>query len=388
MFLHSDIELGKEISKIRISEGLSLQGMADKIPGESKQSYYKKEIGLTRLKVEDIKDISSVLPISINIERGNISLKKLEECKVVDSMLNVNKVKEVCERYSVVEVYLSRSNDDSSRVYVTMEELNKDLSNRFVGVAYAIYDNIWNSLVNDLEIYEIIEEAVAAVGDIYSKKLKDFEYFEDVYSLTENDKKNILSVISYRQLLRKITGDYFYFDMNDIRGEFEEIYREMPSSMDIPDDIERKYNLNSKALIEMDEDFTCKKWNDFLDKINEDEMLRIVENSGYLIKLDSGSTVFFWRYLSENERISSFIKEYDLDLNEFWEIKSIIEGMLGGRSIIYKECIKYMENSCSFWTIEDLTDYLNQDGDKLSCEEVKSMTNVFKIKDDLYMYVS
>lgn len=387
MFLSSDIHLGKEISKIRVSEGLSLQGMADKIPGESKQSYYKKEIGLTRLKVEDIKDISNVLPISINIERGIIKLNKLEDYKVGDNMMSINKVKEVCKRYSVVEVYLSRSNDES-RVYITKEDLNKDSLNHFVGIAYAVYDNIWNSWVNDLEIFETVEEAITAVNDIYSKKLKDFEYFEDVYALTENDKKNILSVISYRQLFRKITGDYFYFDMNDIRSEFEELYREMPSSMDIPSDIERKYNLNSKALIEMDSDFTCKKWNEFLDKISEEDMLSIIKNSGYLIKLDSGSTVFFWRYLNENEMINGFVKEYGLDVNQFWEVKSIIEGMLGGRSIIYKECMEYIENSCSFWTIKDLTDYLNQDGDKLSWKEVMSMRNVFKIKDGLYMYIS
>lgn len=386
MFLSNDVELGKEISKIRVSEGLSLQGMADKIPGESKQSYYKKEIGLTRLKVEDIKDISSVLPVSVSIERGSIILNKLEE-KVVDNMLNINKVKEVCERYSVVEIYMCRSNSES-RVYITKEELEKDSTNRFVGIAYGIYDNIWNSWVNDLEIFETVEEAVAAVNDIYSKKIKDFEYFEDVYALTENDKKNILSVISYRQLFRKITGDYFYFDMNDIRSEFEELYKEMPSSMDIPSDIERKYNLNCKALIEMDADLTCKKWNNFIDKIEEDDMLRIIKNSGYLIKLDSGSTVFFWRYLNENEMINEFIKEYELDVNQFWEVKSIIEGMLGGRSIIYKECMEYIENNCSFWTIKDLTDYLNQDGDKLTCEDILAMPNVFKIKDNLYMYVS
>lgn len=95
-----------------------------------------------------------------------------------------------------------------------------------------------------------------------------------------------------------------------------------------------------------------------------------------------------------------FFEEEELEKLMYWEdsseeilvadeICSFIRALYNDADMSIKQCAEHRESHCSVWSsFEELQEYMNQDDDNVSVEDLKTSTNIIELSNGLIFYIS
>lgn len=117
--------LQKLLKKTRIELGLTMSDIANSIPGETKQNYWKKATGKTAIKLEFAKSLTKVLPVELIIRKGNLYVKNIKE----EGNIEMNNydlpntkfevVKELQDNFKIVRVYTTIYGRENNKIFMS-----------------------------------------------------------------------------------------------------------------------------------------------------------------------------------------------------------------------------------------------------------------------------
>lgn len=288
------------IEKIRIELGLTMSDIANSIPGETKQNYWKKATGKTAIKLEFAKNLTKVLPVELIIRKGNLYVKNIKEKGTIE-MNNYNLpnrelevVKELKDNFKIVRLYTTIHGREDNETFTSQDDALKKYSACCPIPCYCLYDSNWNSFCeNNLTKHPTID----AVLNFFNEKFInncDFRTYEEDYNLTSKDKENILKQCSYEIMFSNLkSGDCHLMgplSEENVNEEFEWLYGYGDTVEFLIDTIKNSTNYTVSIVDNYDEQWEiCKK------ELSYEQKKHILELNGYLIPLENEDTLFLWK---------------------------------------------------------------------------------------------